>query len=110
MPWLLRADEVLAALDPPSGGLLVTAPVGPAAVVQRTAVVHTLGRCPGVDIAWCGPLGARSGSWVVRRTASVSPRRVVVARAGRGAVVLATPGSFDRWSLRTGDELRIEGQ
>lgn len=113
--WLVRGADVLAALGDGDGVSLVQGrPGGPAAVLRRATLVHSL-RCDGLDLAWCRPLdgapppAAPGASWEVTRTRALPGRRAVLARPGRGAVVVAPAGAFERWSLGVGDLVGVAG-
>ena len=105
--WLMRSGDVLASLGPtPSGRTVGRLPTPPVIVLRRNAVVHTFaGR--GLDVAWCKPAGREGFEvWRMRR---LGRGRYSVARPRAGAVVVAEPGAFERWSLAVGDRIDVRG-
>jgi hypothetical protein len=75
-----------------------------ALIRQGPALVHSL-RCSGeLDVAWCRRV---DGGLEVRRTATLSPRRV--GRPCFGPVLAAAGGAFERWRLQVGDVVEIRG-
>ncbi|MGH9076181.1 MAG: hypothetical protein ACRDY0_01775 [Acidimicrobiales bacterium] len=119
MPWLMRADEVLAAVETGRARLRGWPPGGVdgALVVRGPGVVHTLCSPQGVDIAWCAPGPARPPDLPidgcegleVRRTATLGSRRVARPLAPGATAVVAGAGAFERWRLRAGDRLQVTG-
>lgn len=106
MSWLLREGEVLAALD---GRRRLGGPIEGARLCPAPVLLHTLGCAVAVDLAWCGPARTETGEdcLQVRRIATVGPRRVARPHVGRGAVIAAEMGAFERWHLQVGDRLEI---
>jgi hypothetical protein len=107
MAWLLRAGDVLAAveLQPKSW----SQPIDGAAVRRAPIVVHTFKRAGPLDLAWCrdGRTEAGEPCLDVRRIGGLAPRRVGRPQLAGGAVVVAEPGAFERWNLKVGDRLEI---
>ncbi len=103
MAWLIRDEEVLAALDLGHDRRIDASPEG-AQVLRRPPIVHTL-RCPsGVDVAWCveTPEG-----FEVRHLSVLARHRIALPRPRCPVVVVAGPGAFERWKLRVGDSLTV---
>lgn len=107
MPWLLRDEEVLAALEVASTpgermrGLLGREGIEGALLIEGVRSVHTIGMRFAIDVAFC------DRDMVVLRTVCMRPGRVsrVVVRS-RG-VLEAEAGAFERWRLRVGDRLEV---
>ncbi|HUZ20608.1 MAG TPA: DUF192 domain-containing protein [Acidimicrobiales bacterium] len=109
MAWLLRRGEVLASLelaespiarargflghDPCDGALLIKTPLG----------AHTLGVRIPLDVAYL------DADLVVVSTRRMAPNRIGLPRRGVHAVLEAEAGAFERWRLRPGDALSVEG-
>jgi hypothetical protein len=99
---LTRENEVLASVvawkdaswPAPEGALSVRGP----------AWVHSLRSPVALDVAWCRPV---EGRLQVVRLRRLPPRRP--GRPCLGAAVVAGDGAFERWRLRVGDLLEIEG-
>lgn len=107
MSWLLRDDDVLAALEDRRPGW--TAALQGAVVVRGLVVVHTI-VCPvSLDVARCTDVTTEGGGrgLEVRRIASLAPRRMARPQVFKGAIVVAGGGAFERWNLRVGDRLEI---
>jgi hypothetical protein len=103
MAWLIREEEVLAALDLGEDRRIGAYPEG-AQVLRRPTVVHTL-RCPsGVDVAWCVET---ADGLQVRHLRVLARHRVALPRPRCPVVVVAGPGAFERWKLRVGDLLTV---
>jgi hypothetical protein len=62
-----------------------------------------------MDAAWCGEVVDPAGAcWLeVRRVRALRAAPVGRPRLGRGVVVLADKGAFERWNLKVGDRLEI---
>ena len=99
--WLLRGDDVLAAVESRRG--VTTGSSRGVAVVRPPALVHTMSCPTALDLAWCSGGASRLE---VRRTSRVGPKRVAPPFL-RGVLVVAPAGSFERWQLRVGDRLEI---
>lgn len=113
MAWLTRESQVLATLDSSAGQ-----PCG-ARLVRGPALIHTLGSRGtlggrgGVDVAWCRP-SPDSGRWPpatldVYRVAAVGAWRIARPCSPGAVAVVAGPAAFERWRLRVGDRLEVEG-
>jgi hypothetical protein len=103
MPWLLRDDEVLAALEVASS--LRREPFDGALLVEPARTVNTMGMPGPIDVAYCRRDG--SGTLVVVATARMARRRIGRPRPGAVCVIAAAAGAFERWGLRVGDELVV---
>jgi uncharacterized membrane protein (UPF0127 family) len=107
MAWLLRDDQVLAALDVADSwrtrtrGLLGRDAVEGALLLPRTRSVHSLGMRFPIDVAFC------DRQLVVLRTVTVPPNRVTRPCLRSRYVVEAEAGAFERWGLRPGDQLEV---
>jgi len=108
MAWLLREDEVLAALEDRRKGWQTS--IAGAVVITKPAWVQTLTRAAAaeLDIAWCGP-GDGGGAFVVKRISALPARRLARPRLRPGALVVAPAGTFERWRLQVGDRLEVAG-
>lgn len=111
MPWLLRDEDVLAAVEERRPGW--QSGLTGAVLVRRPGLVQTLtGPAPAdLDTAWCVPADIppdRNG-YRVRRIAPLAARRLSVPRLGSGVLVVAPAGSFERWKLSVGDVLEVRG-
>ena len=108
MGWLLREEEVLAALEVAaswrsrSRGLLGRDRLEGALLLPRTRSVHTVGMRFPIDVAFC------DRDMVVLRTVTVRPNRVTRPSVRARYVVEAEAGAFERWRLRPGDKLEVK--
>ena len=108
MPWLLRDDEVLAALEVAesfrdrSRGLLGRDGMAGALLIRPAHQVHSFGMRFPIDVAFC------TKELVVVRTLSLRPGRITRPTLRRCCVIEAEAGAFARWELRTGDQLAVE--
>jgi hypothetical protein len=112
MSWLIRDGEVLATVEDRQRGW--QASLQGALVLRRPAVVQTL-TCSDarpVDVAWCRAAKLADGQTglQVRRMTTVGRRRVGPPHLGGGGLVVAPAGTFERWRLRIGDCLEIQGE
>jgi hypothetical protein len=109
MSWLLRDGDVLAAIEDRRKGWHQS--LQGALVIRGPFLVHTLVSAAALDLARCGltTLDGDTTGFKVERIVAVSPRRLTAPLLGRGAVVVAPAGSFERWKLRVGDCLEIRG-
>ena len=130
MPWLLRDDEVLAAVELAATrrdrhrGLLGRDGVEGAILLSPARSVHTLGMRFPIDVAFCRPAPSPSPSsrssapsvvpsepliaaLVVLGTTSMAPLRIGRPRLRATCVIEAEAGAFERWRLRPGDRLEI---
>ncbi len=109
MPWLLRDGEVLAALEladsfaARSKGLLGRDGHAGAVLLRPARSVHTLGMKFPIDVAFC------DREMVVVSTIRMAPHRLSLPRLRAHCVLEAEAGAFERWRLRPGDRLEIEG-
>jgi hypothetical protein len=103
MSWLLRDDDVLAAVEPRNRGW--RRQVQGAVLLRVPAVVQTFTAPRPLDLAWC----ARSADseLVVRRIVRLEPFRCALPRLRPGMLVVASGGAFERWNLRVGDHLEV---
>jgi hypothetical protein len=111
MAWLLREDEVLAALEDRRPGW--QASLESAIVLRGPVLVQTLtpsGARP-LDVAWCAPVVEAGRSVLrVRRIKLVGRHRILPPRLGSGDLIVAPAGTFERWRLQVGDYLEVHGQ
>jgi hypothetical protein len=112
MSWLLREDDVLAALEDRRPGWQ-TALTG-AVLVRRPGLVHTLTRSTAaeLDLAWCVPIEIDTDrcGLRVKRISTLPARRLSIPRLTPGTLVVAPRGSFERWKLCVGDCLEVRGE
>lgn len=107
MSWLLREEDVLAALEQRRRGWKSS--LQGAVIVRRPALVQTVAPAVHLDVAWCVPAppkGEGSG-YVVKHISNVPSRRCTVPRLTAGVLVVAPAGSFERWQLSVGDCLEV---
>jgi uncharacterized membrane protein (UPF0127 family) len=108
MPWLLRDDKVLAALEVAesfrdrSRGLLGRDGLEGALLLRPCHQVHSFGMRFPIDVAFC------TKDLVVVRTLSLRPGRITRPSLRRCCVIEAEAGAFERWQLRPGDQLAVE--
>jgi uncharacterized membrane protein (UPF0127 family) len=108
MPWLLRDDKVLAALEVASSfrdrsrGLLGRDGMEGALFIRPCHQVHSFGMRFPIDVAFC------TKDLVVVRTVSLRPGRVTRPSIKCCCVIEAEAGAFARWGLRPGDQLAVE--
>ncbi len=108
MPWLLRDDKVLAALEVASSfrdrsrGLLGRDGMEGALLIRPCRQVHSFGMRFPIDVAFC------TKDLVVVRTVSLRPGRVTRPSLKCCCVIEAEAGAFARWELRPGDQLAVE--
>jgi hypothetical protein len=112
MSWLLRGDEVLAAVEDRRPGW--QASLQGAVILRYPAVVQTLtpSGARALDIASCAPAVLDEGrqAWRVRHITGLGRRRVLPSGLRAGGFVVAPAGTFDRWRLRVGDCLEVHGE
>ena len=107
MPWLLREDQVLAALEVAESrrdrmrGLLGRDGIDGALLLQPGKSVHSFGMRFPLDVAFCDK------SMVVVRIVSLPPNRVTRPTLRGHCVIEAEQGAFERWKLCPGDQLDI---
>ncbi|MHB1598301.1 MAG: DUF192 domain-containing protein [Acidimicrobiales bacterium] len=100
MAWLLRRGEVLASVD--VSGRSQRARGVDGVTVTRSHVVHTFGARCALDVAYL------SDDLVVLSTRHLARGRVGAPALSARLVLRAASGSFERWSLRPGDELELK--
>lgn len=109
MAWLLRDGEVLAALELADSfgarakGLLGRNGHSGALLLRPARSVHTLGMKFPIDVAFC------DRHMTVVSVIRMRPHRMSLPRLRAHCVLEAEAGAFDRWRLRPGDRLEIEG-
>jgi uncharacterized protein len=109
MAWLLREGEVLATLEVAESftgrarGLLGRDGIDGAILLRPARSVHSVGMRFPIDVAFC------DADLVVLATLSLQPYRLCLPRPRARSVVEAEAGAFERWKLRTGDQLEIKG-
>lgn len=105
--WLLRDDEVLAALEVTETrkdrvqGLLERSGIEGAILIRPARSVHSVGMLFTLDVAVC------SKDLVVMRTVRLRPGRLTRPSLKGCCVIEAEGGAFDRWKLRPGDRLEV---
>jgi len=108
MGWLLRDGDVLASLETASGargrakGLLGRDGIEGALLLRPSMSVHTLGMRFPIDVAYCD-----KNLRVLDVVCAMQPWRVGRPRVHARVVIEAEAGSFERWSLKIGDELEV---
>lgn len=109
MSWLLRGGDVLAAAEVAetfgqrTKGLLGRTGYEGALVLPRTRSIHTFGMRFAIDAAICDK------ELVVVSVATVRPWRMYGPRRGGRTIIEAQSGAFERWGLRVGDQLDLQG-
>ncbi len=107
MAWLVRDGEVLASLEVAGSawartvGLLGRGGFEGALLLRPAASVHTLGMRFDVDVAFC------DASLRVLEVVRMRRWRMGRPRLRARAVIEASAGAFERWSLAVGDELEV---
>ena len=107
MSWLIREEDVLAALEQRRRGWKSS--LQGAVIVRRPALVQTVAPAVDLDVAWCVPAppkGEESG-YVVKHISTVPSRRFTMPRLTAGVLVVAPAGAFERWQLSVGDCLEV---
>lgn len=105
--WLLRDDQVLAALEcartfrQRSRGLLGRSGLDGAFLISPARSVHTFGMRFPIDVAFC------DREMVVVKTVSLRRNRVTAPVLRCRTVIEAEAGSFERWRLVPGDQLEV---
>ena len=110
MPWLVRDEKVLAALEVAesfrerSRGLLGRDGIGGAILLRPARQVHSFGMRFAIDVAFC-----RGGAddLVVTRVVSMQPGRITRPSIRCRCVIEAEAGAFARWELKPGDHLEV---
>jgi len=109
MTWLLRDGDVLATAEVADGladrtkGLLGRTSFEGALVLPRTRSVHTFGMRFPIDVAFCDK------EMVVVGVTRLRPWRMSLPRHRGRSVIEAEAGAFERWRLRVGDKLDLQG-
>ena len=109
MPWLVRDDEVLATAEVAASarerrvGLRGRESFSGALVLRPCRQVHTFGMCFPLDVAFCDADGR------VLHTVTLPPSRISRPVLRAAFVVEAPAGSFERWRLRPGDVVEVDG-
>ncbi len=107
--WLVRGDDVLASLEVADSfvsrlkGLLGRDGIDGAFLIRPAMSVHTLGMRFAIDVAFC------TKDLTVIDITTMRPNRMSVIRPAARCVIEAEAGAFERWGLRTGDELEVRG-
>lgn len=107
MPWLLRDDQVLAALEVATArrdrmrGLLGRDGIDGALLLEPGKSVHSVGMRFPIDVAFC------DRQFVVLRTVRLRPNRVTRMSLRCHSIIEAEAGAFERWKLRPGDQLEV---
>ncbi|MDQ3871751.1 MAG: DUF192 domain-containing protein [Chloroflexota bacterium] len=107
MPWLLREEQVLAAVEIAESrrdrtrGLLGRDGIDGALVLRPCRSVHTIGMRFPIDVAFC------TRDLRVVRTVELRPNRLTRPSLRGCCVIEAERGAFERWKLRPGDVLEI---
>lgn len=99
---MLAALEVAESRRDRMRGLLGRDGIDGAMLIRRTRSVHSLGMRFAIDVAFC------DRQLLVVRTVCLRPGRVTRPSLRGCCVIEAESGSFDRWTLRPGDQLAIE--
>lgn len=107
MPWLLRDDKVLAALEVAEHrrdrmrGLLGREGIDGALLLRPGKSVHTFGMRFPLDVAFL------NRDMVVLRTVSLRPNRLTRLSLKCHCIIEAEMGAFERWKLQPGDQLEV---
>ena len=109
MAWLIRDDEVLAAVEVAecwrdrTRGLLGRDSLDGALLLRPAHQVHSFGMRFPIDVAFC------TRDLVVMRTVTLRPGRLTRPSVRGCCVIEAESGAFDRWRLQVGDQLEVRG-
>jgi uncharacterized membrane protein (UPF0127 family) len=107
VPWLLRDNEVLAALEVAHArrdrmrGLLGRDGIDGALLLQPGKSVHSFGMRFPIDVAFCNK------ELVVLRTVSLPPNRLTRLSLRCHCIIEAERGAFERWKLAPGQQLEV---
>ncbi len=107
MAWLMRDEQVLAAIDiaesfrERSRGLIGRDGVEGALLLRPARQVHSFGMRFPIDVAFC------TTDLVVVRTLSLRPGRITRPSLRCRCVIEAEAGAFARWGLEPGDRLEV---
>lgn len=110
MAWLIRDEVVLAAVETRRGRWR-RAPEE-VVVVFGPALAQTVTTPLALDVAWCTCIAGLESDCPrlqVRRVVCLAPWRVSRPQVRGGAVIVAPGGAFERWQLRPGDLLEVQG-
>ncbi len=108
MPWLVRDDKVLAALEVAgsfrerSQGLLGRDGIEGAILLRPARQVHSFGMRFPIDVAFC------DRDLVVLATITMARHRLSRPRMRSHCIIEAEAGAFERWRLRPGDALEVK--
>ena len=108
MPWLMRDEKVLAAVEVAesfrdrSRGLLGRDGFEGAFLIRPAHQVHSFGMRFPLDVAFC------TKDMVVARTVLLKPGRITRPSIRCNCVIEAEAGAFARWELQPGDVLEVE--
>jgi uncharacterized membrane protein (UPF0127 family) len=107
MAWLLRDDQVLAALELAEvrrarmRGLLGRDHVDGAMLIRPGKSVHSFGMRFPIDVAFCDK------EMVVLRTVDLRPNRLTRISLRCSCIIEAELGAFARWKLEPGQKLEV---
>jgi uncharacterized membrane protein (UPF0127 family) len=107
MAWLLRDDQVLAALELAEvrrarmRGLLGREHVDGAMLIRPGKSVHSFGMRFPIDVAFCDK------EMVVLRTVGLRPNRLTRVSLRCSCIIEAELGAFARWKLEPGQKLEV---
>ena len=107
MAWLVIEDRVLATLEIADTwqdwlrGVLGRGSIEGALLLTPARSVHTFGVKFGLDVAYC------DSDMCVLDVVTMKPNRLGKPRIRARSVVEAPKGSFERWGVRTGDQLEV---
>lgn len=107
MAWLLRDDQVLAALELAEArrarmrGLLGRDHVDGALLIRPGKSVHSFGMRFAIDVAFCDK------NMVVLRTVGMRPNRMTRVSLRGTCIIEAEFGAFARWKLEPGQQLEV---
>lgn len=100
---MLAAVEVADSFGDRLRGLLGRDGLDGALLLRPAKSVHTVGMRFAIDVAFC------DRELVVLSTTCLRPNRMTMPRRRAAAVIEAEAGAFERWGLRTGDHLELQG-
>lgn len=107
MAWLLRDDQVLAALELAEArrarmrGLLGRDHIDGALLIRPGKSVHSFGMRFPIDVAFCDK------DMVVLRTVGLRPNRLTRVSLRCNCIIEAELGAFARWKLEPGQQLEV---
>ncbi len=100
---MLAAVEVADSFGDRLRGLLGRDGLDGALLLRPAKSVHSLGMRFAIDVAFC------DRDLVVLSTVCLRPHRMTRPRRRVAAVIEAEAGAFERWGLRAGDQLELQG-